>query len=137
MKILLLGGTRFLGRHIVDAALARGHEVTLFNRGRTNPGLFPQVESLIGDRDGDLQALKGRRWDSAIDTSGRLPRIVRASAQLLADAIGHYSFLSSVAVYEDRSAADIRQDAAVARLSDESSEDVVADYAALKALCER
>jgi 2'-hydroxyisoflavone reductase len=137
MKILLLGGTKFLGRHIIDAALARGHEVTLFNRGRTNPGLFPQVETLIGDRDGDLDALKGRRWDRAIDTSGRLPRIVKASATLLSDAVDHYSFLSSVAVYEDRSAADVHEDSPVARLTDESSEDVVADYAALKALCER
>jgi 2'-hydroxyisoflavone reductase len=137
VKILLLGGTRFLGRHIVEAALARGHEVTLFNRGRTNPGLFPQVETLIGDRDGDLQPLKGRRWDSAIDTSGRLPRIVRASATLLANSVDHYSFLSSVAVYEDRSAADVHEDSPVAQLNDESSEDVVADYAALKALCER
>ena len=74
MQILILGGTVFLGRHLVEAALARGHDVTLFNRGQHNPELFPQVEKLRGDRDGDLAALAGRRFDAAIDTSGYLPR---------------------------------------------------------------
>ena len=69
-KILILGGTAFLGPQIVRAAQARGHEVTLFNRGRTNPGLFPDLEQLRGDRDGDLEALQGRRWDAVVDTSG-------------------------------------------------------------------
>ena len=84
MKLLLIGGTVFLGRHLVEVALARGHEVTLFNRGQHNPELFPQVEKLRGDRDGGLDALAGRRWDAAIDTCGYVPRIVRASAELLA-----------------------------------------------------
>ena len=137
MKILILGGTRFLGRHLVEAALARGHEVTLFNRGQTNPGLFPDVETLIGDRDGGLEALKDRRWDRAIDTSGRLPRIVKASAELMAGAVGHYCFLSSVAVYDNRSASDVDENEAVTQLADEGSEDVVADYAPLKARCEQ
>ena len=75
-RILILGGTAFLGPRIVLAAQARGHEVTLFNRGRTNPGLFPDIEQLRGDRDGDLEALKGRRWDAVVDTSGYLPRVV-------------------------------------------------------------
>jgi len=137
VKILILGGTRFLGRHLVEAAVARGHEVTLFNRGRANPGLFPEIATLIGDRDGDLEALKGRRWDSAIDTSGRLPRIVKASAEMLSDCVDHYCFLSSVAVYDDRSASDVDEEAAVTQLADESSEDVVADYAPLKVRCEQ
>ena len=85
MRTLILGGTIFLGRHIVDAALARGHEVVLFNRGRHNPELFPELERLRGDRDGDLRGLEGRRFDMVIDTCGFVPRIVRASAQLLAD----------------------------------------------------
>lgn len=137
MKILILGGTKFLGRHLVDAAVARRHEVTLFNRGRTNPNLFPELETLVGDRDGNLEALKGRRWDAVIDTSARVPRIVKASATLLADAAEHYSFLSSVSVYADRSVKGIDEDAPVAQLSDENSEDVAADYGALKARCER
>lgn len=86
MKLLILGGTVFLGRHLVEAALDQGHEVTLFNRGQHNPDLFPSVEKLRGDRDGNLAALQGRRWDALIDTCGYVPRIVRASAQLLAGA---------------------------------------------------
>ena len=73
MRILIIGGTRFLGRHLVEAALARGHEVTLFNRGKSNPGLFPQVETILGDREKDLDKLKGRIWDTVID-------VVRVSA---------------------------------------------------------
>ena len=82
MKILILGGTVFLGRAILEAALARGHEPTLFNRGKQNADLFPNVEKLRGDRDGGLSALAGRRWDACIDPSGYFPRLVRASAEL-------------------------------------------------------
>ena len=78
MRILVLGGTQFLGRHTVEAALARGHEVTMFNRGRTRPELFPDVEKLRGDRDGDLDAVRGCDFDAVVDTSGYVPRIVRA-----------------------------------------------------------
>ena len=81
MNLLILGGTVFLGRHVVEAALARGHQVTLFNRGQSNPELFPDVEKLQGDRDGDLTALEGRRWDAVVDTCGFVPRVVRASAE--------------------------------------------------------
>ena len=137
MRILLLGGTIFLGRHLVAAARARGHEITLFNRGQSNPDLYPDLETLIGDRDGNLSALRGHVWDTVIDTSGRLPRIVRASATLLADASDHYIFLSSVSVYSKRDVKDIDEDAPLAQLVNEGSEDVVADYAALKVLCER
>lgn len=101
MRLLVLGGTVFLGRHLVEEALARGHEVTLFNRGRHNPELFPEAEKLRGDRDGDLQALRGRRWDAALDTSGNLPGAVWASAELLADAVEHYTLVSTLAVYRD------------------------------------
>jgi nucleoside-diphosphate-sugar epimerase len=99
MRLLVLGGTKFLGRGIVDAALAGGHSVTLFNRGQTNPSLYPEVESLRGDRDGDLSAVAGREWDAGIDPSGYLPRLVRASAELLRGAVGHYVFVSSISVY--------------------------------------
>jgi 2'-hydroxyisoflavone reductase len=101
MRLLVLGGTVFLGRHVVAAALRRGHEVTLFNRGRHGPELFPDTEKLRGDRDGDLTALRGRRWDAVIDTSGHTPRAVRASAELLAAAVEQYTFISSFAVYAD------------------------------------
>src|SRR5262245_42373274 len=98
MKILILGGTVFLGRCLIESAVAREHEVTLFNRGRHHPELFPHVEKLRGEREGDLAALKGRRWDAVIDTSGYLPRVVKASAELLSDAVGHYTFVSSLSV---------------------------------------
>src|SRR5437899_10155865 len=83
LRILLLGGTGFLGPHLVENARARGHTVTLFNRGKTHPELFPEVEKLRGDRNGQLDALTGRSWDAAIDTSGYVPRIVKMSAELL------------------------------------------------------
>src|SRR5437868_758021 len=84
-RLLVLGGTRFIGPPIVDAALERGWEVTLFNRGKTNPELFPQCEKLRGDRDGDMSALEGREWDAVIDTLTDMPRHVRSAAKLLAD----------------------------------------------------
>ena len=99
VKILVLGGTVFLGRHIVEAALARGHEVTLFNRGRQNPDLFPMVEKLRGDRDSDLAAVRGRAFDAVVDPSAYRPEQVRAVAATLGDT-GHYTFISSVSVYE-------------------------------------
>src|SRR4051812_29131207 len=102
MRILILGGTVFVGRHVVDTALARGHQVTLFNRGRTNPDLFPTVEKVRGDRDGDLGALAGRSFDAVVDTSGYVPRIVRATLAALGD-VGHYTFVSSISVYGDLS----------------------------------
>ncbi|HEV7235308.1 MAG TPA: SDR family oxidoreductase [Ktedonobacteraceae bacterium] len=138
MKLLLLGGTVFLGRHIVEAALARGHEVTLFNRGQHNPDLFPGVEKLRGDRNGDLAALQGRQWDAAIDTSGFVPRVVRASAEALTNAIKHYTFISSISVYADFTKPGIDERFPVAKLADESVEEVTGEtYGGLKALCEQ
>src|SRR6185312_1062161 len=99
MRVLILGGTQFLGRHLAASALAQGHSVTLFNRGTKSAGLFPEAEHLRGDRDGDLTALHGRAWDVAIDTSGYVPRVARASAELLANAVEHYTFVSSISVY--------------------------------------
>jgi 2'-hydroxyisoflavone reductase len=138
MKLLILGGTTFLGRHLVEAATARGHEVTLFNRGRRNPDLFPDVEKLRGDRDGNLEALKGRTWDAAIDTCGYVPRVVRASATLLADAVRHYTFVSSLSVYADFSVVGMDETAPVGTLEDETIEEVNGEtYGPLKALCEQ
>ncbi|MGI9057141.1 MAG: SDR family oxidoreductase [Ktedonobacteraceae bacterium] len=138
MKLLLLGGTVFLGRHIVEAALARGHEVTLFNRGQHNPDLFPEVEKLRGDRNGDLAALQGRQWDAAIDTSGFVPRVVRASAEALTNVVKHYTFISSISVYADFTKPGIDESSPVAKLADESVEEVTGEtYGGLKALCEQ
>ena len=136
MRILVLGGTVFLGRHVVAEALAAGHEVTTFTRGRTNPELFPEAEHLHGDRDGNLDALAGREWDGVIDTSGYVPRVVRQSGELLRDAVGRYVFVSSISVYADFSE-PFDESSPTAELDDPGSEDVQEHYGALKAACER
>jgi 2'-hydroxyisoflavone reductase len=99
MRVLILGGTVFLGRHTVAAALARGHDVTLFNRGRHNPQLFESVEKLRGDRDGDLAALRGRRFEAVIDTSGYRPEQMRTVVEALDGNAGHYVFISTMSAY--------------------------------------
>lgn len=138
MRILILGGTVFLGRALVEAALARGHQVTLFNRGRSNPELFPNVEKLRGDRENDLSALDGRRWEAVIDTSGYLPRVVRASAEKLVGAADHYTFISTMSVYADLSEPGIDEDGLLAELDDPTVEAVTGEtYGPLKVLCER
>ena len=137
MRILILGGTRFVGRHLVEAALARGHNLTLFNRGQQNPELFPHIEKLHGDRDGDLSVLKGRQWDAVIDTCGYVPRVVRLSADLLANSIQHYTFISSISVYADPLPLHSDETALQGQLADETSEDVGNNYGPLKVLCER
>ncbi|MGI8911041.1 MAG: SDR family oxidoreductase [Rubrobacteraceae bacterium] len=138
MDLLVLGGTRFVGRHLVRAALERGHRVTLFNRGQSAPDLFTEAENLSGDREGDLSALRGRKWDAVVDTCGYVPRVVRASAELLADAVDRYVFVSSISVYRDPLMPGADESAPVAVLEDEPVEEVTAEtYGALKALCER
>jgi len=134
MRILVLGGTQFLGRHVVDAALERGHDVTLFNRGQTRPELFPDVEKLHGDRDGDLSALEGRSFDAVVDTSGYVPRVVQQTIDALGD-IGHYTFVSSISAYADLSE-PCDEDAPVAQLKEETEEYRSEAYGALKGLCE-
>jgi len=138
VTLLLLGGPKFLGRAVADAALAGGHEVTFFNRGLTNPELYPEVEKLRGDRDGDLAALEGQSWDAVIDTSGYLPHVVRASAEALASS-GLYCFVSSISVYADFSR-PIDEESELAPLGDQPADEMAADYSnygALKALCEQ
>jgi 2'-hydroxyisoflavone reductase len=139
VRLLVLGGTIFVGRHVVEEALARGHEVTLFNRGWTAPELHPDVAHLWGDRGGDLSALEGRTWDAVVDTSARVPRWVRTAATLLADSVDHYTFVSSGSVYRDTSRAGVGETAAVHTIPDESVEEITdgETYGALKALCER
>lgn len=133
----MLGGTGFLGPHLVEAALASGWEITLFNRGKTNPHLFPGLEKLRGDRDGDLGALEGRRWRAVVDTSGYVPRIVKMSSELLGPSIEQYMFVSSVSVYADFSQIGIDETAPVATMEDPANEEVLKNYGALKALCEQ
>ncbi len=137
MKLLVLGGTRFLGPALVEAARARGHVLTLFNRGKSNPGLFPDVEQIHGDRDGRIEGLAGRRWDAVIDTSGYVPRVVRMSAELLAPSVERYLFVSTISVYDESIPPGSDESARLATLPDPTSEDVRAHYGALKVLCER
>lgn len=137
MKLLVLGGTLFLGRHIVRVALERGHEVTLFNRGHTNPGLFPNAEELHGNRTVSLDALAGRTWDAVIDTSGYVPRVVRMSAEALAGCCAHYTFISSISVYRSLARPRATEDEPVGTLDNPSVEEVTGEsYGPLKALCE-
>ncbi len=139
MRILFLGGTQFVGRHMVAAALTGGHNVTLFNRGQTNPDLFPEAERLHGDRDGDLKALHGRTWDAVVDVNGYVPRLVRDSAALLKDAVGRYLFVSSGSVYDFlRMAPNSDETAPLEKLEDETTEEYRGPaYGGLKVLCER
>ena len=135
MKLLLLGGPRFLGRAFAGAALAAGHEVTFFNRGRTHPDLYPEVERLVGDRTVDLGALRGRSWDAVIDTCGYLPGVVRASAEALADS-GLYCFVSSVSVYASFKTVN-DEESRVAELGALPADELTGEsYGPLKALCE-
>jgi 2'-hydroxyisoflavone reductase len=139
MRVLVLGGTLFLGRHLLEAALERGDEVTIFNRGRTSPGLYPQVEELRGDRDaGDLESLRGRRWDAVVDTSAGIPRWVRESASLVSDHVERYTFVSSASVYADTRSPGTDEEAPVHRLEDEGFEEITSAevYGGLKVLCE-
>jgi 2'-hydroxyisoflavone reductase len=136
VRLLVLGGTKFLGRAVAEEALARGYEVTLFNRGETNPELFPEAEKLRGHRDGDLRALEGRSWDAVVDPSGYVPRVVRASAELLRDSVGHYVFVSSVSAYADPLAAGFDEGAPL-KQPELESEDVREHYGALKVACEQ
>jgi 2'-hydroxyisoflavone reductase len=137
MQLLVLGGTAFLGRHISEQALERGHELTLFTRGRTNPGLFPEAEHINGDRDGGLEPLRGRTFDAVIDTSGYVPRVVAASADLLRGSVGHYTFVSSVSVYEGNGGVT-DTDGPVGTIEDETTEEITGEsYGPLKALCEQ
>lgn len=140
MRLLVLGGTRFLGRHVVEAALGRGHHVTILARGVTPSPWGAAVTHLVGNRDPriapGLAALDTGEWDVALDTSGYVPRCVRAGAERLAGRVAHYAFVSSLSVYADTTDAGLTETAPVATLADPATEDVAANYGALKALCE-
>jgi 2'-hydroxyisoflavone reductase len=142
MRLLILGGTSFIGPHQVKYALERGHEVTIFNRGQTEPpffhDLFERVEKLRGDRDDDLTALETGEWDAVIDNSASIPRWVRQSAELLSERAGHYLYVSSISAYADPSQVGLDEDAAVATTEDPTVEEITGEtYGPLKALCEQ
>ena len=140
MKLLVLGGTRFLGRHFVEVALARGDAVTVFTRGRQPNPWGAAVTALTGNRDPDvapgLAALEQGTWDAAIDVSGYVPRIVRASSELLAPRVGRYLFVSSISVFTDASRPGLDETAPVGVLEDPASEEIGKYYGPLKAACE-
>lgn len=147
MKLLILGGTRFVGRHLVAAALDRGHEVTLFNRGTYSPSL-PAVETIRGDRNKDVDKLQGRRWDAVVDTCGYLPRAVKAAAEVLTDSVERYVFISSQSAYADVSVPGVDETFSLAGLTDAQLDRAYeidtsgqpsygALYGGLKALCEQ
>ena|SRR5215217_1525234 len=148
MKLLILGGTRFVGRHLVNAAQARGHEVTLFNRGNFSTEDLAPVEVIQGDRHTELHKLQHRRWDAVFDTSGHLPRAVRAAAEVLADEVERYVFVSSQNAYKDVSVPGIEETYPLRTLTSEQVEHANAIdtsgqpsygelYGGLKALCEQ
>ena len=137
LSILLLGGTRFIGVPLTELALARGHKVTFFNRGKTNADLFPEIERINGDRNGQIDGLKGRKFDAVIDTSGYVPKQVKLTAEMLAPVARQYVFVSSISVYPNFSSPR-DEDSAVGVLKDESVEKVDGEtYGPLKALCEK
>ncbi|WP_196137629.1 NAD-dependent epimerase/dehydratase family protein [Aliikangiella sp. G2MR2-5] len=143
LNILVLGGTGFLGPHTVEYALARGHKITLFNRGRTNKDLFPELPKIVGDRDPDkgkgLTGLQGKQWDAVIDTSGYVPRLVEASSRLLAPNVKQYLFVSTICQYDNwaEGGTNGTENRPPATLEDPKTEDVRQHYCALKAYCEK
>ena len=148
LKILVLGGTGLIGPPMVSYAVARGHEVTLFNRGKTNTELFPELEKLKGDRNDDISALQaqveaGRRWDAVVDNTASIPRWVTESAGLLARAAGYYLYTSSISAYADYSTPNADETAPVGQISPEDEAKVLTtkditgeNYGPLKARCE-
>jgi 2'-hydroxyisoflavone reductase len=138
LKVLILGGTGFIGPHFIDALTAGGHKITLFNRGKRDPEVKPGIEQLLGDRNGQIDTLKGRDWDVVIDNSGYTPSQVKATAELLKDHVRRYIFISSIAVYANFAKAGIDEDYQLAELKDPTSEVVNGEtYGGLKALCEK
>ena len=136
LRLLILGGTRFIGLHMTALALERGHSVTFFNRGRTNTDRFPEVPRITGDRNGDLGGLAGRAFDAVIDNSGYVPRQVRLAAQMLRASVPHYLFISTLSVYASFAAPN-DEGSALGKLADPATEKVDGEtYGPLKALCE-
>jgi 2'-hydroxyisoflavone reductase len=138
MRILILGGTHFLGRHAAEEALRRGHDLTLFNRGQSAPELFPEAERLRGDRDGGLDELRDREFDAVLDPSGYVPRVVGQSVDLLRGSAGRYLFISSESVYKtSRQDGLVDEDGPLHEPPPDDVEEVMEHYGGLKVACER
>ncbi len=138
MRILIIGGTAFVGRHITQAALDAGHDVTLFNRGQTGPALFPQARLLTGDRNEDLSALADGSWDATIDVNGYFPRQIRSLAAALGGRGGRYVFISSVSAYSTSVPPDYDENAPLTEVVDaEATEVTNENYGGLKVACEQ
>jgi len=140
MRILFIGGTKFVGRAMAETALDRGHEVTLLHRGRTQPSgkAFEAAEHLQADRDGDLSVLAGREFDATIDVCAYVPRQVDRIAEALDGRGGHHVFISTMSVFADTDAPGLDEDSKLATLEDPSTEEVTAEtYGGLKVLCEK
>ena len=137
MKLLILGGTSFLGRHLAAEAIEAGHELTLFHRGKTNPGLFPRAEEILGDRATDLALLDGREFDAVFDTCGYLPKIVRRSVQAFGTRARLYVFVSSISVYPVEDWPGVTEDSPTLRASDPETDTFTMEaYGELKAACD-
>jgi 2'-hydroxyisoflavone reductase len=137
MQFLIIGGTRFVGRHIAQSAVDRGHEVTVFHRGKTGSEILPEAEHLLGDRDSELELLRNRSWDATIDTCAYVPRQVNELADALGDRGGRQAFISTVSVYAEPIPADASEDAPLATLEDPDTEEVTEHtYGGLKVACE-
>ena len=137
MKILVIGGTQFVGRAMAQAVLDRGHELTLFNRGKTAAALFPSAEKIVGDRDGGLDALDGKRWDAVIDACGYYPRLVKDSVTKLKDAVGVYAFVSTISVFSDLTLSGIDESSPMGRDAGDGVEEFTGEkYGPFKTLCE-
>ena len=137
LNVLILGGTGFIGPHMVREAQRRGHTLTLFNRGRTNSDLFPDVEKIKGDRNGDHSEIAGRKWDVVIDNSGYIPRHVETAARVLSPNVDHYVFISTISVYASFAEPN-HEGSPLAQLDDETVEQVTGEtYGGLKVLCEK
>ena len=138
MRILIIGGTAFVGRHIAQAAASRGHDLTLFHRGKTGADLFPQATHLSGDRDADLSALSAGSWDATIDVCAYFPRQVRSLATALRGRGGQYVFISSVSAYSPSVPACYDESAALAEVGDPDATEITdANYGGLKVACEQ
>ncbi|HET9341876.1 MAG TPA: NAD-dependent epimerase/dehydratase family protein [Candidatus Eremiobacteraceae bacterium] len=138
MNVLIIGGSNFLGPHVIDALLRRDHRVTAFNRGRNPSQSRPGVEHVVGDRATDLERLRGRKFDAVVDTCGYFPRIVALSVEMLAPAIASYVFVSSISVYVDPIEPPRDEKSELATIADPTIEEITPEsYGPLKALCEK
>ncbi len=136
MKLLVIGGTSFVGRHIVEQALKNGHEVVLFNRGKTNPDLFPECRRILGDRQIHINQAALEQWDAVIDTSGYTPNDVKPVIEALREKTNHYTFISTISVYDDHSKGDVNENSSKFSHAVTTNEVTGETYGALKVMCE-